>query len=162
MMIKCMYDEGSNKKRHFVSELTDDDFRRNAVVEVNYYIEQMFQKLLECLQGHVGLGKVCEKYVTERGYDWSYVEMYETSFMNLDVDSIMEMGTNLYEMGEELENNDCSEDERKVDGGFIDDVGFYLVEVGLGLQSIGTLWKDYKDVIEKDKRACFSCLRFDW
>lgn len=161
MMISVMNNE-SNKRRHFVSELTDDDFRRAAVSEVNYYIEQVFTDLLECLEEHEGLEEVCEKYVTERGYDWSYVDMYKDSFMNLTVESIMEMGTNLYEMGEELENNDCSEDERKVNGGFVDDVGFYLVEVGLGLQSIGTLWKDYKEVIEKDKRVCFGCLRFDW
>lgn len=123
------------------------EMRTEGLLRLSYYVEDMSGQMESDFERNKGLEDVCDEMIHDREMRWDLTEWREGSFKHTP-EGIIEVGTYLLEVGKVLSEVSNDRDQLEVykenfKGNIreVEDIGFYLVEMGLGLRGLGSLWR---------------------
>lgn len=127
--------------------LSGKEMRLNGLWRISYYVEEMSRQMEESFKKYEWLEEVCDELIHERERRWDLTDWRESKFKRTP-EGFIEIGTYLLDLGYVLTVICCDGDQVKYyEGKYkkdfreVEDIGFYLSEMGKGLQGLGSLWR---------------------
>lgn len=129
------------------NELNGVEMRTEGLLRLSYYVEDMSSQMESTFKRVEGLEDVCDEMIHDREMRWDLTEWREGSFKHTP-EGFIEMGTYLLDLGRvisevstDIEQLGAYEENFSGDINEVEDIGFYLVEMGLSLRGLGSLWR---------------------
>lgn len=123
------------------------EMRTEGLLRLSYYVEEMSRQMEEAFKKYEWLEEVCDELIHERERRWDLTDWREGKFKHTP-EGLIEIGTYLSDLGYNLSVVSCDVDHIKYyekeyneDLRYVEDIGFYLTEMGMGLQGLGSLWR---------------------
>ena len=127
--------------------LNGKEMRINGLLKIDYYVEDMSMAMEKSFEENDWLESVCDELLHEREMRWDLTDWREGKFKHTP-EGLIEIGTYLSDLGYNLSVVSCDVDHIKYyekeyneDLRYVEDIGFYLTEMGMGLQGLGSLWR---------------------
>lgn len=132
------------------------EMRRQGLFRLAYYVEDMCSPMNSLFEKYSNLEPACDEMVHDREGRWDLTEWHEGSFKHTP-EGLIEIGEYLLQLGN-IVTEVCIDPELLepyverfgVEAKYGEDIGFYLVEMGLGLQGLGSLWRIVDPDLEYD------------
>jgi hypothetical protein len=136
--------------------LSGKEMRFNGLLKIMYWVEEMSKGMEKMFEEYEWMEECCDEIIHGREMRWDLTDWREGSFKHTP-EGLIEIGTYLLDLGYTIEEVCCDEDLDKYyksiyseNFKFVEDVGFNLTEMGMGLQGMGSLWRIVDPDMEYD------------